>query len=185
MRFTPTVLSLAALLCTSMASAQTAPATHTSTAYIQAGSGDDSSYALVVGATMPWKNWSWNLGNGTVRGHWDGWVGGWSGEDLRKDRFTAAVIGIGPSLRWRGDQGNSPWFVEAGTGLTFASKHFYSSNQRMGTRWNFASHIGVGMNFGAAQQHELSLRLQHASNAGAKQPNPGINFVLLRYAHAF
>jgi hypothetical protein len=41
------------------------------------------------------------------------------------------------------------------------------------------------MNWGPRQEHELSLRLQHASNAGVKEPNPGVNFLLLRYAHAF
>ena len=64
-------------------------------------------------------------------------------------------------------------------------KHFYASDERMASRWNFASLLGLGMNWGPRQEHELSLRLQHASNAGVKEPNPGVNFLLLRYAHAF
>lgn len=153
--------------------------------YVQAGSGDESSHALVIGATIPWKNWSWQLGGGQVRGHWDAWIGGWSNRDLDNDRFTTPALGIGPSLRWRGAQGASPWFVEAGTAVMVTGKRLYNSNERMGTRWNFASHIGVGMNFGALQAHELSLRLQHVSNASIKNPNPGLNWVQLRYAHAF
>ncbi len=106
-------------------------------------------------------------------------------KDLNNHRFTTPALGIGPSLRWRGRQGTSPWFVEAGTGIMATGKRLYNDGQRMGTRFNFASHVGVGMNFGHQRAHELSLRLQHASNAGIQNPNPGINFVQLRYAHAF
>ena len=172
-----------AALTSLCASAQTIDAR--STWYVQAGFGEESSRALVVGATLPWNNWSWNLGSGSVRGHWDGWIGAWSNKDLLRDRFTTPALGIGPSLRWRGAQGTSPWFVEAGTAVMVTGKRLVNSGERMGTRWNFATHLGMGVNFGAQREHEISLRLQHASNAGIKSPNPGLNFVQLRYAHAF
>lgn len=175
--------ALATLMSVSTASAQDFDAR--STWYIQAGKGEESASALVLGTTLPWKKFAWSVGSGKVRAHWDIWLGGWSNKDLRDDRFTTATLGIGPNLRWRGAQGASPWFVEAGTGIMVTGKNLYNGHQRMGTRFNFASHIGVGMNFGAQHAHELSLRLQHASNAGIKNPNPGINFVQLRYAHAF
>jgi lipid A 3-O-deacylase len=38
---------------------------------------------------------------------------------------------------------------------------------------------------GQQRQHELQLRLEHVSNAGIKEPNPGANFVQLRYALHF
>lgn len=153
--------------------------------YLQAGGGDESTRTLVLGTTLPWKNEGWNWGNGKVRGHWDIWLGAWSNKDLQRDRFTTLALGIGPSLRWRGAQGSSPWFAEVGTGLMLTGKRLYNQGEQMGTRWNFVSHIGLGMNFGANQAHEVSLRLQHASNAGIKKPNPGINLVQLRYAHRF
>ncbi|QXW18446.1 acyloxyacyl hydrolase [Comamonas aquatica] len=153
--------------------------------YLQIAQGEESSHAAVLGTTLPWKNGPWSLGSGQVRGHWDIWLGGWSNKDLNNHRFTTAALGIGPSLRWRGAQGTSPWFVEAGTGIMATGKRLYNDGQRMGTRFNFASHVGGGMNFGHQRAHELSLRLQHASNAGIQNPNPGINFVQLRYAHAF
>ena len=53
------------------------------------------------------------------------------------------------------------------------------------TRFNFASHLGVGVRLGAQQQHEWLLRVQHVSNAGLKKPNPGENFLQLRYALHF
>lgn len=153
--------------------------------YLQVGQGESSTHAVVVGTTMPWKHTGWQWGSGQVRGHWDAWAGGWSNKDLANDRLNTPALGIGPSLRWRAAQGAAPWFIEAGTAVMVTGKRLVSSNQRMGTRWNFATHIGVGMNFGANQAHELSLRVQHASNAGIKSPNPGLNLVQLRYARAF
>lgn len=45
--------------------------------------------------------------------------------------------------------------------------------------------LGLGVSLGAQRRHELLLRLQHVSNAGLKQPNPGLNFLQLRYALHF
>ena len=178
-------LAAACALASSSALAQTASQRFERSLYVQVGTGDSSSRALVLGMTHPWSATAWRLAGGTVRGHWDGWVGAWRNQDGRGDSFYAAVLGAGPSLRWRGQQGASPWFAELGTSVMVSSKHLYNSGRRMGTRWNFASHLGVGMHLGHRQAHEISLRLQHASNAGIKKPNPGLNMVQLRYARAF
>jgi lipid A 3-O-deacylase len=45
--------------------------------------------------------------------------------------------------------------------------------------------VAVGRSFGAVRQHQVSLRVQHFSNAGIKKPNPGENFVQLRHAWRF
>ena len=96
-----------------------------------------------------------------------------------------AALGAGINLRWRAAQGASPWFVEAGTGLVWHSRHYASDDKYFSTRYNFASHLGVGRNFGPQGRHALAVRLQHISNAGIKKPNPGDNFLQLRYAVAF
>ena len=95
------------------------------------------------------------------------------------------MLGLGPSLRWRGAAGQSPWFVELGTGVSWFSRHYRNGSDAFGSRVNFSSHLGLGRNFGPQRAHELSLRIQHSSNAGIKEPNPGENFLLLRYAHVF
>jgi lipid A 3-O-deacylase len=43
----------------------------------------------------------------------------------------------------------------------------------------------VGRSFGADRRHELSLRVSHFSNCGIETPNPGENFLQLRYATKF
>ena len=45
--------------------------------------------------------------------------------------------------------------------------------------FQFGSHVGVGMRLGEAGS--LGIALQHLSNAGLKQPNGGIDLVLLQY----
>jgi lipid A 3-O-deacylase len=42
--------------------------------------------------------------------------------------------------------------------------------------------VAIGRRFGASKEHEVMLRLQHFSNAGIKHPNPGEDFLQLRYA---
>ena len=155
------------------------------TVYLQAGGGEDRVYNATVGVTLPWQRLAWDVGGGVVRGHWDWYVSNWSSRAMGEGRHNLAVLGVVPSLRWRGDQGKSPWFVEVGTGVSVSDGHYRSAGKTFSTRFNFASHIGIGRNFGSRSEHELSLRLQHSSNAGIKRPNPGENLVLLRYAHTF
>lgn len=179
-------LSAALLLTTSALHAQTlSHAPEPRTWYVQAGWAEHSAYAATLGVTLPWRTGSWELGGGAVRGHWDAFISNWSSRYDTGGRHNTFLAGIGPSLRWRGQQGQSPWFAEVGTSITYANKHYRNADARFSTRYNFASHIGVGMNFGPQRAHEVSLRVQHTSNASIKRPNPGENFVLLRYARSF
>ena len=50
---------------------------------------------------------------------------------------------------------------------------------RVPSAFEFGSHIGVG--FSLAKNHAVGLALQHLSNAGLKQPNGGIDLVLIQY----
>jgi hypothetical protein len=111
------------------------------------------------------------------------YLGNWSSRPQASARRTPGA-GLGPSLRWRGAAGQS-WFVELGTGVSWFSRHYRNGSDAFGSRVNFSSHLGLGRNFGPQRAHELSLRIQHSSNAGIKEPNPGENFLLLRYAHVF
>ncbi len=128
---------------------------------------------------------SWDL-------DWQGrWLGGrlssyaefslahWSIE-TPTGRDTAAVsqLGLTPVLRWQAE--GSPWFFEGGIGLNLIGPTYKAGRKRFSTAFNFGDHLGVGRQFGAGQ--ELALRLQHFSNAGIKQPNPGEDFVQLRWS---
>ena len=164
------------------ATAHATPTEPTRTWYVQTGVAEHSAYAGTLGLTQTWSHPGWRLGSGQLQGHWDAFASGWSGRPSGDSRRWTAVLGIGPSLRWRAGQGHAPWFVELGTAASYSSRHWHHETRRLSTRWNFASHAGVGWNWGPQRQHEVSVRLQHSSNAGIKHPNPGADFVLLRYA---
>ena len=153
--------------------------------YLQYGAAERSADSWTLGVTVPWRNWRHALWGGQLSGYWDIWGARWSAP-LEGSHRSTWVVGINPTLRWRGSNGQSPWFAETGVGLSWAlNRRYVTDEKEFPTRYNFATHIGVGYLFGNQGQHELVLRLEHHSNAGIKKPNPGENFLQLRSAHHF
>lgn len=153
--------------------------------YLQYGSAEHGTDSWTGGVILPWKSWSYALGSGQLTGYWDLSASNWSSSYRGSDRSTW-VIAAKPTLRWRPAQGQSPWFMEAGLGMSYATNHRYITDRKeFSTRYNFASHLGIGYLFGEQRKNEVSLRLEHHSNAGIKEPNPGANFLQLRYARYF
>lgn len=157
---------------------------HSPSGYVQAAIAENEVYTATIGLTLPWKQWTYAFGSGKVTGHWDLFASRWSAR-LPTRRDHSYVFGVVPTLRWRADQGRSSWFIQAGTGLSLGNKYYQNIHKHFSTRYNFATHLGIGMNFGAQRAHELVLRMEHFSNAGIRQPNPGENFLQLRYARRF
>lgn len=153
--------------------------------YLQAGRARGDTDALTLGVTLPWKSFRRELWGGELRGHWDLHVSRWSFDAAPGGSGHSTLLGITPVLRLTPNQGHSAFFVEAGIGATLADKRYRTPEREFSTRFNFASHLGAGLRLGAQRQHELLLRVQHVSNAGIKHPNPGNNFVQLRYALHF
>jgi hypothetical protein len=62
---------------------------------------------------------------------------------------------------------------------------FRSRDRDFSTEFNFQSHLAVGYVLGERGEHDFGLRIEHFSNAGIREPNPGMNFGSLRYTHRF
>jgi lipid A 3-O-deacylase len=78
---------------------------------------------------------------------------------------------------WRYERG---WgYLEGGIGGYLLSKTVNNEDTRMPSAFEFGSHVGIG--FRLAKDHTLGIGVQHLSNAGIKQPNGGINLLLLQY----
>jgi lipid A 3-O-deacylase len=73
---------------------------------------------------------------------------------------------------------NSWGYVEAGIGAYLLSKTINSPTHRLPSSFQFGSHLGVGVRLG---EGTIGIALQHLSNAGLKQPNGGIDLVLVQY----
>jgi lipid A 3-O-deacylase len=152
--------------------------------FVQLGTAG-STHGFTSGLTWDWSR-QWDLVGGKLGGYWELSLSRWSYPtmDGRSEAWLGQV-GIVPTFRYRAAEGTSPWFVELGIGASLTTAVYETQRKRFSTSFNFADRIGVGRNFGASGQHELSLRVEHFSNAGIKRPNPGENFAQLRYSYRF
>jgi hypothetical protein len=154
--------------------------------FIEAGRATNDVGIAAVGVQWPWQ-WRREFLGGELTGHWEAHVAHWrvSAGAAAPGRRQWTQLSVVPALRLRFDGGRSPWFVEGGIGLSVLDGYFRTRQETFSTRFNFTDHLGLGLNFGERRQHELMLALRHVSNGGIKKPNPGQNFVQLRYSMAF
>ena len=150
--------------------------------FVQAGAGEESVRAVSAGAawSLPWRSAS-----GAYSARAEVFASVWRARSYAGGDRNLVQLGVVPMVRWRPDDGRSPWFVEGGVGLSWLDRQLHTPERSFSTRLNFSDNVGVGRSFGAGGEHELSLRWQHTSNAGIRKPNPGQDLLLVRYAHAF
>ena len=72
-----------------------------------------------------------------------------------------------------------------GIGANYISPIYRTESKRFSTAFNFGDHAAVGRILGDHRQASVALRLQHFSNGGIDEPNPGENFTQLRYSYQF
>jgi hypothetical protein len=140
-------------------------------------------YTFTAGVAWP-SRWQHVSHNGLWTASIETFVSYWSAR-LDGQRKGYTQVAIAPVVRYRFDHGRSDWFAEGGVGLSWLDDLYQRDHKRFSTRFNFHDTLGVGFNFGAHREHELSVRLTHVSNAGIKEPNPGENFIQLRYGRNF
>src|SRR5436305_1101512 len=81
-----------------------------------------------------------------------------------------------PIFRYARSRNSGP-YLEAAIGLHFLSDTHIKPDVTLSTHFQFGDHIGVGVR---RDKYDLGIRLQHLSNAGLRNPNPGVNFLLVR-----
>ena len=183
-----------ASLCVASLSLSFAAAAHVQDgrlgAYVEGGqsfSSPNDTDVLSIGLVMPW---SWRPAPEATEPkplsfYWDFFLSTWRAPQIGGGRGSYTQGGVIATWRWRFDQGQSPWFAEAGLGGTVMDSLYRTPDREFTTTFQFTELLGVGRSFGSQDEHELSLRVQHFSNAGIKRPNPGENFVRVRYLYRF
>jgi lipid A 3-O-deacylase len=175
------LLALAAAGAAAQSPPEGAPAIYVEGGQTLHGSGNSDMAG--IGVMLPWLSVPGWQGSGRSF-YWDIFASQWRGP-LNDDHRSIAQIGALATWRYRFDDGASPWFVEGGIGVSVMDRLYQTDDRGFSTAFQFTEAIGGGYSFGTNRRHELSLRLQHFSNAGIKKPNPGENFVRLRYAYRF
>jgi len=138
---------------------------------LETGRGEDRTNLLRVSLTDSWRK-RVPLGNvWRLAGYWEFSAGLWDNAD-----DSTAEVGVTPVFRVE----RGRFFVEGAIGFHLVQTHI-SAHRTFSTAFQFGDHLGAGMYFG---RYDLSLRLQHLSNGGLREPNPGINFVLVRLQYA-
>lgn len=149
---------------------------------MQAGLGDDRTTAYLIGVTWGW-NWRYRFPCGLITGYADADFGRWTTHRVESDRSAwATQIGVTPVIRVEMLGRLDRWFSEIGVGPNYIVPLFRTGHKRFSTEFNFGDHVAIGHMLGGRDRQELALRVQHFSNAGIGHPNPGENFVQMRYA---
>ena len=122
-----------------------------------------------------------------LSGYWDASVGRWTPHAASGGNHEINDYGITPVLRYAPTtpSGDCIPFLEAGIGVHYLSQHDLYAGHDMSTYFQFGDHIGAGVTLGSQHDWDVMMRLQHLSNAGIQNPNPGINFLQLRVSHWF
>ncbi len=153
--------------------------------FVQAGAGESSVEVLGIGVRLP-LGWQRPAGGGVLSLQLQAFASHWRTPPATGGGHRDLVqLGAVPLLRWRGDGGRSPWFLEGGIGVSVLDRRLETPSKTFSTRWNFSDTLAAGFNWGDARQHELSLRWQHTSNGGSNHPNPGLDVGMVRYAVRF
>jgi hypothetical protein len=151
--------------------------------YLQGGVAEHvDTFSLGVLWALPWQH-DFSFGRLTTSG--EASVGEWQTHGERRHTRPFTQIGFTPTLRFYPDVSDGHWFVEAGVGANVIAPAYHTDGKRFSTCFNFGDHIGIGRELGASHRQELALRVEHFSNAGIDHPNPGENFVQMRWVVRF
>lgn len=94
-------------------------------------------------------------------------------------RESESFVSVGPV--WKLPSWNERTFLEFGFSPTFLSGSTFNGRDA-GGRLHFTSSISVGIKLGRNKTSSISLRIQHMSNGGLHNTNPGLDMFGLEFS---
>ena len=102
---------------------------------------------------------------------------------LERGSDTASFISVGPSYRMHLNKSNlGRWFADFGAHPTYVSKSQFGGKP-LGGKFFFTSYLGLGAYLDRQRKTSLLLRLQHTSNSGLSNCNPGVDMLGLTVSY--
>lgn len=148
--------------------------------------GSERSRSVSVGLawSLPWQRPLWG---GRLATYAEFSAEHWAsvGSSRPSDPTSFTRVGVTPVARWYPAADGGRWFAEAGIGAHLLAPVYRVGGREFSSSFNFGDHLALGLALGPGGRHEWMLRLQHFSNAGLREPNPGEDFIQLRYARRF
>lgn len=118
---------------------------------------------------------------GSVRTSWDASITRWNPQS--HENWVGAV---GVAARYQfSSHGTWAPYLEYGLGGALISNLRVTDNRRFSTHFQFSNRLEMGIRYGQDMENELGLALWHYSNAFIKEPNPGVDYISLRYTRRF
>ena len=151
---------------------------------LEIGDGDYTQLVR-VGLQSQWQKRWWQSNGTHVGGYWDLTFSQWrwsASPGATQSYQHLTEVGITPVWRFQSDT-QKGFYSEIGIGAHWLSEYYDNNGDRFSTRFQFGDHIGVG--YVLQNGMDISLKIQHFSNAGIDQPNPGVLFGVLKVGYAF
>src|SRR3954469_16864230 len=115
--------------------------------------------SATLGMLVPWEP-SQRFHSGALWSYFDIFVSRWRAPPIENGHRSYAQIGAIATWRYRFDEGNSPWFAEAGIGVSLMDHLYRTPEREFSTAFQFTEVLGIGRSFGQQGNHEVSLRVQ-------------------------
>jgi hypothetical protein len=140
---------------------------------VEIGYGDERTAVARFAIEDRWRVRENVLHDWHLAGYWEFSFGIWDNADE-----STADVAATPVFRFQRDS----IYLEGAIGVHLVTSHI-SAHRTFSSAFQFGTHIGAGHRFGPGRRYDLGLRVQHISNGGLREPNPGINFVSLRFQY--
>ena len=179
------IIAVLGILGTACAEPAPSPRLAPDSFFIKTGLAKDTA-AFSLGVGWDQSDWLWSSLPDSVSLTFEGEVGHWQAFHPRHEQVEFIQFGVTPLLRFPlAASARCTWFVEGGVGFYFIVPRYRTHEKRFSTSFNFQDLIGLGLRCGEEHRHEVAFYVSHFSNAGIKEPNPGENFLQLRYLWHF
>ena len=118
---------------------------------------------------------------GALSAYWDAGIARWS---LQGHENWVGRLGLAARYEFKSESTWAP-YIEYGVGGAYVPHMQVTNTRYFSTHFQFANRVEIGYRFGSQHENELGLQFLHYSNANIKKPNPGADFINLRYTRRF